>query len=234
MRAYSELYVKQAQRTLGSTFDFAHNGCEVPLLDLCNALISSGIFYMFALGSPCVVAGKSGCELVLKVVRSGFLQSVDYNFALQKANNYAPVNGASKEYWTGWALAYFQWDSGWNFDAILEAVPVQTITELYYPYHEMDITQFCERMDELIQIAHKGETMLKKWRHAAALSQSDLAKASGVPLRTLQQYEQRQKDINKAQVQYVVALARVLHCNVEDLLEHKSTPYYEYEIVSLK
>ena len=42
---------------------------------------------------------------------------------------------------------------------------------------------------------------------------------SGIPLRTIQQYEQRQKNINKAQAEYLVALARVLCCEVEDLME---------------
>jgi hypothetical protein len=32
-------------------------------------------------------------------------------------------------------------------------------------------------------------------------------------------YEQRQKDINKAQVQTVMRMARVLGCRMEDLLE---------------
>ena len=51
------------------------------------------------------------------------------------------------------------------------------------------------------------------------LTQKELADASGVPIRTIQQYEQRQKDINKAQAKYLVMLARILCCDMEDLLE---------------
>lgn len=40
-----------------------------------------------------------------------------------------------------------------------------------------------------------------------------------VNLRTLQQYELSTKDINKASVSLVYALAKTLNCNVEDLLE---------------
>jgi len=40
-----------------------------------------------------------------------------------------------------------------------------------------------------------------------------------VPVRTIQQYEQRQKSINKAQAEYLMMLARALHCNAEDLIE---------------
>ena len=73
---------------------------------------------------------------------------------------------------------------------------------LYSPYHEMDIRQFVDKMNELV-----------------GLNQRELAELSGVPLRTIQQYEQRQKDINKAQAQHLVMLAQVLCCDMRDLME---------------
>lgn len=39
-------------------------------------------------------------------------------------------------------------------------------------------------------------------------------------LRSIQMYEQRRNDINKAQVETLYKLARVLGCNIEDLLEN--------------
>ena len=66
-------------------------------------------------------------------------------------------------------------------------------------------------MNELYRDAQQ-ETNLKQLRK--------LAEASGVPLRTIQQYEQRQKSINKAQAQYLIMLARALYCNAEDLIEY--------------
>lgn len=44
-------------------------------------------------------------------------------------------------------------------------------------------------------------------------------KISGIPMRTIQQYEQRQKNINKAKAEYVVMLAKTLFCTGEDLIE---------------
>ena len=67
--------------------------------------------------------------------------------------------------------------------------------------------------------AAKPETNLKLFRQRAGLSQRELAEQSGVPLRTIQQYEQRQKNINKAQAEYLVMLSRVLCCGMEDLME---------------
>ena len=46
-----------------------------------------------------------------------------------------------------------------------------------------------------------------------------LAKRSQVSLRSIQMYEQRNKDINKASAETVLRLSRVLGCTMEDLLE---------------
>lgn len=50
-------------------------------------------------------------------------------------------------------------------------------------------------------------------------SQSELAMASGVSLRSIQMYEQRRKDINKCSAESVYSMAKVLGCAMEDLLE---------------
>ena len=56
-------------------------------------------------------------------------------------------------------------------------------------------------------------------RIAAGLSQSKLAKQSQVSIRNIQMYEQKQNDINKAQSDILYRIAKVLGCNIEDLLE---------------
>ena len=47
-----------------------------------------------------------------------------------------------------------------------------------------------------------------------------IAKLSGVSLRSIQMYEQKVNDIDKAQARTVYKLSRVLGCTVEDLLEN--------------
>ena len=49
-----------------------------------------------------------------------------------------------------------------------------------------------------------------------------LAEKADVPLRTIQQYEQKQKNINHARADYVIRLAKALYCRPEDLLETDS------------
>ena len=60
---------------------------------------------------------------------------------------------------------------------------------------------------------------LKEKRMQRKLSQSQLAKASGVSLRMLQKYEQGDRDLNKAQAETVYKLAKALNCKMEALID---------------
>ena len=124
----------------------------------------------------------------------------------------------SEEFWVGWALAYYQWETSMSFAEIVRYVPIKDIIALYSPYHEMDIRQFVDKVNAMYKAA-KPETNLKLLRQKAGLSQRELAEMSGVPMRTIQQYEQRQKNITKAKAEYLVMVAKVLCCTVDDLIE---------------
>lgn len=60
---------------------------------------------------------------------------------------------------------------------------------------------------------------LKTIRNKANLSQSKLANKSGINVRMIQQYEQGNKDINKAQALTVYRLSVALNCEMKELLE---------------
>lgn len=62
-------------------------------------------------------------------------------------------------------------------------------------------------------------TNLQRIRLERGLSQSQLAKAANVKLRSIQAYEQKTKDINKLQLQSACKLAKVLSIRPEELLE---------------
>lgn len=62
---------------------------------------------------------------------------------------------------------------------------------------------------------------LKLIRESKGLSQSKLSELAGVNRRTLQDYEQGQKDINGARAITVYNIAQALECTVEDLLHKK-------------
>lgn len=88
-----------------------------------------------------------------------------------------------------------------------------------YILHEADESKFYKIADKIID-SHKAneEPMLKRLRKYYELTQKQLSEKSGVSLRMIQLYEQRQADISKAQVNIVGALAKALGCDIEDLV----------------
>lgn len=210
IHAYDKIYLDKARTALGRMLDFAVYDLKYDIEDFFVLFITSGIAARFEKGDYRVIVGMSGVELAYKVLE----------LTKGEENRIKPQYSAdrSEEYWAGWALAYYQWDTALSFEEIVRAVPMKRIVQMYSPYHEMDIRQFCDKMNELYRTA-QPETNLKALRQRSGLSQRDLAEQSGVPLRTIQQYEQRQKSINKAQSEYLLMLARALCCNMEDLLE---------------
>lgn len=62
------------------------------------------------------------------------------------------------------------------------------------------------------------KSRLQFFRKEKGLSQSELAKKSGVNIRLIQHYEQGTKDINKAQVITVLRLADALGVDVHEIL----------------
>ena len=51
------------------------------------------------------------------------------------------------------------------------------------------------------------------------MTQRELSVLSGISLRSIQMYEQKNKDINKASVKTVYKLAKILGCTIENLIE---------------
>ena len=210
IHAYDKIYLDKARTALGRMLDFAVYDLKYDIEDFFALFITSGIAARFEKGDYSVIVGMSGVELAYKVLE----------LTRGEENRIKPRYSAdrSEEYWAGWALAYYQWDTALSFEEIVRAVPMKRIVEMYSPYHEMDIRQFCDKMNELYRTV-QPESILKALRQRADLSQRELAEQSGVPLRTIQQYEQRQKRINKAQAEYLLMLARTLCCDIEDLIE---------------
>ena len=208
--AYHKVYLEKARNNLGRMLDFATYDLGYDPCTFFNLFINSGLAKGFEKGEFHLTVGVSGVELAYRVLELT-------NHQIEDPQPRYTVD-RSPEYWAGWALAYYQWETALSFLDILECVPLDDIIRMYSPYHEMDIRQFCDRMNELYREANP-ETRLKQVRQRAGLSQIELAEQSGVPLRTLQQYEQRQKNINKAKAEYFVMLARVLNCPAEELIE---------------
>lgn len=210
IHAYDKVYLEKARVALGRMLDFAVYDLKYDISDFFALFIQSGVSARFENGDFSVLVGMSGVELAYEVLEQSKIkyERIIPDYTIER----------SDEYWAGWALAYYQWETSMTFAEIVRYVPIKDIVALYSPYHEMDIRQFVDKMNTLYKAA-KPETNLKILRRKVGLSQKELAEFSDVPIRTSQQYEQRQKNINKAQAEYLVALSRVLCCDVEDLLE---------------
>ena len=211
MNAYNESYRNDAQKTLALMFDYAVNDCKFDIDWIANLFVMSGYSKLFETGNAAFISGVSGVELAGAVIRYAYPDDNIRQYASQTTDK-------SSEYWAGWALADYQWFSSYRFSDIFERVKMSDIVKMYSVYHEMDITQFREAMDEKMQ-GVLLETKLKRIREARGLSQSELAKLTGVSLRSIQMYEQRGNDIDKAQGQTLYKLSVVLGCQIEDLLE---------------
>lgn len=210
IHAYDKVYLDKARTVLGRMLDFAVYDLNYDIADFFQKFIYSGVAARFEIGDFTVITGRSGVELAYEVLEQSGIKPkrIKPNYTADR----------SEEFWLGWALAYYQWETSMSFAEIVQYMTVKDILALYSPYHEMDIRQFVDKMNALYKAA-KPETNLKLLRQRAGLSQRMLAELSDIPIRTIQQYEQRQKNINKAQAEYLVRLAKVLCCEAGDLIE---------------
>ena len=209
--AYSKSYLNSAKHRLSEFFDYSINDLKFSPEWISKLFVTTGYAEQFERGNPAYLAGMSGVELARAVVKKAY----------NKDENTEPTGseGLSPEYWAGWALADYQWYSGRRFKDIFARIPLNNIIGMYSVYHEMDITNFYESM-ELFYKRAEGDANLKRIRESRGLSQTELAEKSGVKLRNIQAYEQRNNDIDKAQAKILYKLSRVLGCDIEDILEN--------------
>lgn len=210
IHAYQEIYLSKAQSVLGDAFDYAVNTCTIPGTDFVKLFIASYASKRMENGEPVYLVGKSGIEIVREIVA----ETKGQELQIEPQEHF----GRSKEYWIGWAIAYYQWYSGRKYSDIFKVLFFEDLQKMYYTLHEADITKFVDIVDSKIK-EYFSETNLKCIRTAYGFTQAELAERSGVSLRSIQMYEQRNKNINKASADSMYRLAKALGCTMEDLIE---------------
>lgn len=208
--AYQETYLSKAQATLGDAFDYAINTCGISGEDFIKLFTASSVSRRMENGEPAFLAGKSGIEIAADVV----LETTGKQLEDIPEERFS----RSREYWIGWAICYYQWYSSRSFRDIFRVLAFEDLQNMYYTLHEADITKVVGIVDTRIR-EYFQDTNLKRIRIAYGCTQKELAKRSGVSLRSIQMYEQRNKDINKASAEALYRISRVLGCAIEDLLE---------------
>ena len=209
-RAYQEIYLSKAQSVIGDAFDYAVNTCAILGTDFVKLFIASSVSKRMENGEPAYLAGKSGIEIVREIVA----ETKGQELQIEPQEHF----GRSKEYWIGWAVAYYQWYSGRKYSDIFKVLSFEDLQKMYYTLHEADITKFVDIVDSKIK-EYFPETNLKRIRTAYGFTQAELAERSGVSLRSIQMYEQRNKNINKASADTMYSIAKALGCTMEDLIE---------------
>lgn len=237
-RAYDEILLERAADTLGRMFDYSVYSLHYDITAIMDVFIASGAADSFERGDIRVIAGMSGIELAYEILEKSGL-------SFQRTQP-RYTKGLSAEYWCGRALARIQWGSCLPFHqimrsfspsafcsdygkkrfAFLDSLPLDLnadertakITSFGRNFVEETASDFIASHAGSAGASNIGETPLKRMRIKNGLSQSGLARASGIPLRTIQQYEQRQKDIGKARAEYLIALSRALNCEPSQLL----------------
>ena len=209
IRAYDEMYLDDAMDCLGAAVEYAVLFCGMDGQDFLDLFVACGVADEFGRGNVKYISGMSGIELARHVLKICGMEVSEHTDALHI--NYPP------EYWCGWILAHYQWYSGKPFASICRRIKFSMLMDVYGVLHEADPSKAMDVFDQLM--ARKEETNLAYYRKMKGLSQSQLARASGVSIRSIQLFEQRKSNINNAQYNHLSAIARALGCGVEDLLE---------------
>ena len=206
--AYEQLYLGKASRAIGNMLHDAVVEFGIDGTDFLEYFIQSDVAKQFEDGNPKYIAGKSGLELFLEVMEK--TTGKTYNIDSIKSYDRSPA------YWVGWMLTHYQWYSCRTFKTILQTVSYPELLGLYSTLHEADIQKSYEVME-----AHfaNTESKLKKIRKQCGLTQEMLANVSGVSINTIRAYERKSKDLDKAQLDIVIRLARALKCEITDITE---------------
>ncbi|MFA6843578.1 MAG: helix-turn-helix transcriptional regulator [Bacilli bacterium] len=202
----NSLYIDDTAENVGAMLEYASNEFE-DINYFWNQFIASKLVKEIEKENPIFVAGHSGMDYFYNIVENN----------IKKIINNKPLT-YNKYFWAGEMIAKYQNITGLSYYDIEAKIPLKKVLKMYSPLHETDINKIFSTIDSYTKTLNE-DTNLKKIRQASGLSQSKLSFLSKVDLRSIQMYEQRRNDINKSQTQTLSKLAKILGCNIEDLLE---------------
>ena len=213
---YSAEELPHTIRTLGKAFEFAEKclpdgaaGFYRRFVDSAAAASCSGPDAHPALGASAIV-------LVLDVNEGA---SIDTLLMNEKRLSKQDVGRLR---WEAELACRYQWETGLPFPAVYRTLTEERLRALHADHAELPPAEVVQKIS-VLETHESTATNLARIRRERGLSQAGLAKASGVTLRSIQQYEQRKKDISHAQARSVLALAQALSCTMEELLENEES-----------
>lgn len=204
-RAYNQYYLEDAMQSLGAMLDYAVNACGQEFKTFYGCFLASGVGHEMAVANPKYM-GMSGVELAMLSAELTGIR-LPYKEPL--------IDVGSQEYWTGWALAYLSWYYCMDY-SVLQArgVSVEVIYKSYFPFHEEDLSNLVSYIDGILAASNP----LRQARVNAGLTQAQLARESGVPIRVIRSLEQGTRRLESAAAGTIRQLSCALSCTREGLI----------------
>ena len=147
IHAYSYDYLRWGQRILGDAIDFAVNTYKFSLSDFEKMFLNSRVVLQFQNGNCKYVAGVTGCELFRLIAEENKIDLPEKSDVMYLDK--------SPEYWTGWALAFYQWYTARTFADIIRFIKISHIIKMYDPFHEADIMRFVEAIQRTMKACER-------------------------------------------------------------------------------
>lgn len=142
-RAYKKTYLNGAMRNLAVMMDCGVRKYGYSIEEFYEKFLASEVSRQFAGGNPRYLVGLSGAELADEVIESS-------GGTVLKENDGTYTVG--REYWAGWALAYYQWLSRRSFAYMLKkGLGISEVMAMYHPLHEADLSKFADAAESIIQ-----------------------------------------------------------------------------------
>lgn len=205
--AYDEMYVEGAMIRMGDMLEYACLDCGYDPDAFFKMFILSGYARRFEIGDVSVIAGKSGPELAYEV-----LAAIDHvrEFTAPKWRE-----DRSDLYWSGWVLAYFQWEQNVTFSEIWNSISIRMLQKMYPTMHETDIRRATDAMNGMLK--SPGKTPVQTLRLVRGMTQQELAERANMTVSQLQRIEYGERKVENLSLKTAIALASVLGVSVEEI-----------------
>lgn len=205
--AYDEMYVEGAMLRMGDMLEYACLDCGYDPDAFWKMFLRSGIARKFEVGDVSVVAGKSGPELAYLV-----LYDIDHKREFPEPEW---REERSELYWSGWVLAYFQWEQNRPFSEIWESISIRMLQKMYPTLHEADIAKSVEAMTAMLK--PNGKHKVRTLRLVRGMTQRELAKRANMTVSQLQRIEYGERKVENLSLKTALALAKALGVGVEEM-----------------
>ena len=213
IKDYNQIYSDDISSKIGYMLSYIH-ACNIDIELFYDTFICSPLAYNIENKNIKAIIGCSGSDFTYQVIN--YMHLKKHPKILKKMA--IKIINYDEYYWFGYMISKYLQLRDYSFVELNTYLPIKKGILIYDEFKDKTFDDFTIYMDELISTNNK-DTNLKKLRNANGLSQSELSAKANVTIRSIQMYEQRHNDINKAQYSNLVKLAEALNTNVKEICE---------------